>query len=81
MNITKSTVFAVTASTVPLISLYLKELQTEWARILSNFDVEVSIVEMAEHLVPVADIEVSKRVERIFKQKKVKQELGKSFFV
>lgn len=45
---------------------------TEWARILSNFDVEVSIVEMAEHLVPAADIEVSKRVERIFKQKKVK---------
>lgn len=45
---------------------------TEWARILSNFDVEVSIVEMAEHLIPSADIEVSKRVERIFKQKKIK---------
>lgn len=45
---------------------------TEWARILSNFDVEVSVVEMAEHLVPLADIEVSKRVERIFKQKKIK---------
>ncbi|MBR6126335.1 FAD-dependent oxidoreductase, partial [bacterium] len=44
----------------------------EWARILSNFDVEVTIVEMAEHLVPLADIEVSKRVERIFKQKKIK---------
>ena len=44
---------------------------TEWARILSNFGVEVSLVEMAEHLVPAADIEVSKRVERIFKQKKI----------
>lgn len=44
----------------------------EWARILSNFGVEVSIVELAEHLVPLADIEVSKRVERIFKQKKIK---------
>lgn len=44
----------------------------EWARIFSNFGVEVSIVEMAEHLIPLADIEVSKRVERIFKQKKIK---------
>ena len=44
----------------------------EWARIFSNFGAEVTIVEMAEHLVPLADIEVSKRVERIFKQKKIK---------
>ena len=44
----------------------------EWARILSAFDVEVTIVEMAEHLLPLADIEVSKRVERIFKAKKIK---------
>ena len=44
---------------------------TEWARILSNFGVEVSIVEMAEHLIPLADVEVSKRIERIFKQKKL----------
>lgn len=44
---------------------------TEWARILSNFGVNVSIVEMAEHLIPAADIDVSKRIERIFKQKKV----------
>lgn len=44
----------------------------EWARIFSNFGVEVSVVEMAEHLVPLADIEVSKRVERIFKTKKIK---------
>lgn len=44
----------------------------EWARILSAFDVEVTIVEMADHLLPLADIEVSKRVERIFKSKKTK---------
>lgn len=44
----------------------------EWARIFSNFGVDVTIVEMAEHLIPLADIEVSKRIERIFKQKKIK---------
>lgn len=44
----------------------------EWARIFSNFGVEVFIVELSEHLIPLADIEVSKRIERIFKQKKIK---------
>lgn len=44
----------------------------EWARIFSNFGVEVSVVEMAEHLIPLADIDVSKRIERIFKQRKIK---------
>jgi len=44
----------------------------EWARIFSNFGVEVILVELAKNLVPTADIEVSKRVERIFKQKKIK---------
>jgi dihydrolipoamide dehydrogenase len=44
----------------------------EWARIFSNFGVDVSIVELAEHLVPLADIDVSKRIERIFKQNKIK---------
>lgn len=44
----------------------------EWARILSAFEVEVTVVEMAEHLLPLADVEVSKRVERIFKSKKIK---------
>ena len=50
----------------------------EWARIFSNFGVEVSIVELAEHLCPLADIEVSKRIERIFKQKKIKFYLSDS---
>lgn len=43
----------------------------EWARIFSSFGVEVSVVELADHLAPLADIEVSKRLERIFKQKKI----------
>jgi len=43
----------------------------EWARILSGFGVAVTIIELAEHLIPTADIEVSKRIERIFKQKKI----------
>ncbi len=42
----------------------------EWARIFSNFGVEVFIVELSEHLIPLADIEVSKRIERIFLNKK-----------
>ena len=50
----------------------------EWARILSNFGVEVVVVEMAEHLIPIADIEVSKRIERIFKQRKIKYYLNES---
>ncbi len=50
----------------------------EWARIFSNFGVEVSVVELAEHLIPVADIDISKRIERIFKQNKIKFYLNDS---
>ena len=50
----------------------------EWARILSNFGVEVSIAEVSKHLIPIADIEVSKRIERIFKQKKIQFYLNDS---
>lgn len=45
---------------------------TEWARILAAFDVEVTVIEAAEHLLPLADTEISKRLERIFKSKKIK---------
>ncbi len=45
---------------------------TEWARIFAAFDVSVTVVEMAEHILPSADIEISKRLERIFKSKKIK---------
>ena len=44
----------------------------EWARVMSNFGVEVTVVELAKNLLPLADIEVSKRVERIFKARKIK---------
>lgn len=43
----------------------------EWARIMSDFGVETTVVELAPHLLPLADIEVSKRIERIFKTKKI----------
>ena len=45
---------------------------TEWSRIFSAFEVEVTVVELAENLLPAADIEISKRLERIFKSKKIK---------
>ena len=44
----------------------------EWARIFSEFGSEVTVVELADNLLPIADIEVSKRIERIFKSKKIK---------
>lgn len=44
----------------------------EWSRIFAAFGVEVTVVELAENLLPLADAEVSKRVERIFKSKKIK---------
>lgn len=44
----------------------------EWARIFSNFGVQTTVVELAQHLLPLADIEVSKRVERIFKTRQIK---------
>lgn len=50
----------------------------EWARILSSFGVEVTVVELADTLCPLADIEVSKRIERQFKMKKIKTYLSTS---
>ncbi len=44
----------------------------EWARIFSGFGVEVTVVEAAENLLPMADIDVAKRIERLFKLKKIK---------
>lgn len=44
----------------------------EWARIMSNFGVETTLIELAPNLLPLADIEVSKRIERIFKTRKIK---------
>lgn len=44
----------------------------EFSRILSSFGVEVTVIEIAENLLPLADVEVSKRIERIFKAKNIK---------
>lgn len=44
----------------------------EWTRIMSNFGVETVLIELAPHLLPAADIEVSKRIERILKSKNIK---------
>ena len=38
---------------------------------MSNFGVETTVLEAAPHLLPIADLEVSKRIERIFKTKKI----------
>ena len=44
----------------------------EWARILSNFNVEVTLIEKAPSLLPLMDIDIQKRITRILKMKKVK---------
>lgn len=43
----------------------------EWARIFSELDKKVTIVELAPTLVPIADIDVSNRIERIFKRSRI----------
>lgn len=48
----------------------------EFARILSAFGVETVVVESASRLLPLADWEVSKRIERQFKMKKIKFYIG-----
>lgn len=50
----------------------------EWSRILSAFGVKVTVVELADRLCPLADWEVSKRIERQFKMKKIKTYLSNS---
>ena len=44
----------------------------EFSRILSSFDVEVTLIEVADNLLPLADTEISKRLERIFKAKNLR---------
>lgn len=44
----------------------------EWARIFNGLDKSVTLIEMADRLLPTADNEVSKRIERIFKQKGIR---------
>lgn len=44
----------------------------EWARIFKCMDAEVTLIEKSTRLLPPADTEVSKRLERIFKQQGIK---------
>lgn len=44
----------------------------EWARIFSSFGVETTIVEISDELLPLADLEISQRLERIFKMARIK---------
>lgn len=50
----------------------------EWARIFSSFGTEVTIIEIADKLLPLADVEISQRLERIFKMSRVKTFLSTS---
>ncbi|CAK4852158.1 unnamed protein product [Aphanomyces euteiches] len=44
----------------------------EWASLLNDFGVEVTIIEYESRLVPLEDEEISKELERIFKKRKIK---------
>lgn len=44
----------------------------EWASMLSDFGVEVTVVEYAERLLPQEDHEISRELERLFKKRKIK---------
>lgn len=44
----------------------------EWAQIFNNFGVETTVIEVAQNLLPNADIDISKRIERIFKLRKIR---------
>lgn len=50
----------------------------EWARIFSSFGTEVTIVEIADKLLPLADFEISQRLERVFKMSRIKMFLSTS---
>lgn len=50
----------------------------EWARIFSELDKKVTIVELAQNLIPIADIDVSNRIERIFKRSRIQYFTGTS---
>lgn len=44
----------------------------EWASLLSDFGVDVTVLEYADRIVPTEDHEISKELQRLFKKKKVK---------
>lgn len=48
----------------------------EWSRIFSDLGTEVTLIEAMERILPVADEDVSTRLERLLKKKRVKIEKG-----
>lgn len=46
----------------------------EWSRIFSDLGLEVTLIEAQKNILPLADIDVSLRVERLLKKKRVKVE-------
>lgn len=44
----------------------------EWARILSALNKTVTVIEIAKNLLPIADKDISARIERLFKKDKIK---------
>ncbi len=48
----------------------------EWARIFSAFGTEVTIIEIADKLLPLSDFEISQRLERTFKMARIKMFLS-----
>jgi dihydrolipoamide dehydrogenase len=44
----------------------------EWASMLNDFGVEVTIVEYENRLIPLEDADISKELERLFKKRKIK---------
>ncbi|WP_017755707.1 dihydrolipoyl dehydrogenase [Calidifontibacillus oryziterrae] len=44
----------------------------EWASMLSDFGVEVTVIEFADRILPTEDREISKEMQRIMKKKKIK---------
>lgn len=44
----------------------------EWARIFSSLDKNVTVIEFVPRLLPLADMDVSKRLERLFKKNRIK---------
>ena len=53
----------------------------EWASMLSDFDVEVTVVEYADGIVPTEDQEISKEMQRLMKKKGVKLLQVRKFFL
>lgn len=48
----------------------------EWSRIFSNLGTEVTLIEAMDKILPIADNDVSSRIERLLKKKRVKIEKG-----